>query len=88
MDRGQARAAAPAHALARDTSGKTLARQMNSYSTARAHIQSILAKLGAHSHLEAVALAVEHGLCDARPRPSARNGSESERIGERIALDG
>jgi DNA-binding NarL/FixJ family response regulator len=45
-------------------SGKYLARQMNiSYSTARTHVQNILAKLGVHSRLEAVAFAVEHGLC-------------------------
>jgi two-component system nitrate/nitrite response regulator NarL len=32
------------------------------YSTARTHIQNVLAKLGVHSRLEASALAVAHGL--------------------------
>ncbi len=34
------------------------------YSTARTHIQNVLAKLGVHSRLEASALAVEHGLVE------------------------
>ncbi|MHB0869081.1 MAG: response regulator [Chloroflexota bacterium] len=33
-----------------------------SYTTARSHVQSILAKLGAHSKLEAAAMAREYGL--------------------------
>jgi two-component system nitrate/nitrite response regulator NarL len=38
------------------------------YSTARTHIQNVLTKLGCHSRLEVVALAVGHGF--ARPSPS------------------
>lgn len=34
------------------------------YSTARTHIQNVLAKLGVHSRLEASAMAVTHGLVD------------------------
>jgi two-component system nitrate/nitrite response regulator NarL len=50
--------------MVRGESGRHLARQMNiSYSTARTHIQNILAKLGVHSRLEALAFAIEHGLC-------------------------
>ena len=30
--------------------------------TARTHIQKVIGKLGAHSRVEAVAVAVEHGL--------------------------
>jgi DNA-binding NarL/FixJ family response regulator len=49
--------------LVHGESGKHLARQMGiAYSTARTHIQNILAKLGVHSRLEAVAFAVEHDL--------------------------
>jgi DNA-binding NarL/FixJ family response regulator len=54
--------------IVRGESSKYLAQQMNiSYSTARTHIQNILAKLGVHSRLEALVFAVEHGLCTARP---------------------
>jgi DNA-binding NarL/FixJ family response regulator len=54
--------------MARGESGRALADHMNiSYSTARTHIQNILAKLGVHSRLEALAFAVEHDLC--RPGP-------------------
>src|SRR5205085_12530049 len=54
--------------LVHGESGKQLARHMGiAYSTARTHIQNILAKLGVHSRLEAVAFAVEHGLCDTGP---------------------
>jgi two-component system nitrate/nitrite response regulator NarL len=53
-------------------SGKYLARQMNiSYSTARTHIQNVLAKLGVHSRLEAVAFAVEHDLCQGTVPPAS-----------------
>jgi two-component system nitrate/nitrite response regulator NarL len=49
--------------MVRGESGRDLARRMNvSYSTTRTHIQNILAKLGVHSQLEAIALAIQHGL--------------------------
>jgi two-component system, NarL family, nitrate/nitrite response regulator NarL len=52
--------------LVRGESGKQMARALGiSYSTTRTHIQNVLAKLGVHSRLEAVALAVEHGVTDA-----------------------
>jgi two-component system nitrate/nitrite response regulator NarL len=48
-------------------SAKTLARALGiSYSTGRTHIQNILAKLGAHSRVEAVAFAIDNDL--GRPR--------------------
>jgi two-component system, NarL family, nitrate/nitrite response regulator NarL len=57
--------------LAHGESGKQLARNMGiAYSTARTHIQSVLAKLGVHSRLEAVAFAVENGLS---PTPTERS---------------
>lgn len=50
--------------LVHGESSKQVARHMDiAYSTARTHIQNILGKLGVHSRLEAVAFAVEHGLC-------------------------
>lgn len=49
--------------LVRGESTKTLCRDMGiTYRTARAHIQHVLYKLGAHSKLEAVAFAVENEL--------------------------
>ncbi|HEU5306482.1 MAG TPA: response regulator transcription factor [Acidimicrobiia bacterium] len=49
--------------LVQGESSKQVALHMGiAYSTARTHIQNILAKLGVHSRLEAVAFAVEHGL--------------------------
>ena len=71
--------------MVRGESGRYLARQMNiSYSTARTHIQNILAKLGVHSRLEAVAFAVEHDL--RRPEPDTgvqtrHRGLDDERDG-------
>jgi DNA-binding NarL/FixJ family response regulator len=54
--------------IVRGESSTYLAQQMNiSYSTARTHIQNILAKLGVHSRLEALVFAVEHGLCSPGP---------------------
>jgi two-component system nitrate/nitrite response regulator NarL len=54
--------------IVRGESSKYLAQQMNiSYSTARTHIQNILAKLGVHSRLEALVFAVEHDLCSPAP---------------------
>jgi DNA-binding NarL/FixJ family response regulator len=49
--------------MVRGESGRHLVRQFDiSYAAARSHLQSVLAKLGVRSRLEAVALAVEHGL--------------------------
>jgi two-component system, NarL family, nitrate/nitrite response regulator NarL len=49
--------------LVRGESTATLARGMDvSYHTARTHIQNVLAKLGVHSKLEAVAFAVNHSV--------------------------
>lgn len=39
--------------------------------TARTHIQNVISKLGVHSRLEAVSLAVRHGLVDRLDRKSA-----------------
>jgi len=41
-----------------------------SRNTVRTHVQSILAKLGVHSRLEAVAFAVRHGVVNAPGRPA------------------
>jgi DNA-binding NarL/FixJ family response regulator len=49
--------------LVRGEGGKEIALAMGiSYSTARTHVQNILAKLGVHSRLAAVAFAIEHEL--------------------------
>jgi DNA-binding NarL/FixJ family response regulator len=54
--------------MMRGASGRQLARQMNiSYATARTYTQNILSKLGVHSRLEALAFAMEHGLCRVEP---------------------
>jgi two-component system, NarL family, nitrate/nitrite response regulator NarL len=64
--------------LVRGESTATLARAMEvSYHTARTHIQNVLAKLGVHSKLEAVAFAVNHSVVSvateaADPAPSER----------------
>jgi DNA-binding NarL/FixJ family response regulator len=53
-----------------DTRG--IARKLNiSVNTCRGYIKSLLARLGAHSQLQAVAIATGHGLV--RPRPSNGN---------------
>jgi two-component system nitrate/nitrite response regulator NarL len=54
--------------LVRGESTATLARAMDvSYHTARTHIQNVLAKLGVHSKLEAVAFAVNHSVVSVAP---------------------
>ncbi len=59
--------------LAEGQSTERLAREMGiSYSTARTHIQNVLSKLGAHSKLEAVALAIEHSVVRL-PSPASRH---------------
>lgn len=48
----------------------TIARRLNvSTTTVRSHIQAVLTKLGVHSRLEAVALAVRFGLVDLEREP-------------------
>jgi DNA-binding NarL/FixJ family response regulator len=46
--------------------------------TIRNHVQKILGKLGAHSRLEAVAIAVREGIL-AYPEPDGRSGDDAER---------
>lgn len=59
-------------ALSRGASTGTIAHQMEiSAATTRSHVQSLLRKLGAHSRLEAVAIAVDAGLLAHAP---ARTG--------------
>lgn len=54
--------------LVRGESTSTLAKAMDvSYHTARTHIQNVLAKLGVHSKLEAVAFAVGHSVVAVTP---------------------
>jgi two-component system nitrate/nitrite response regulator NarL len=54
--------------LVHGESGKQIALAMGiTYSTVRTHIQNILAKLGVHTRLAAVAFAMEHELFAARP---------------------
>ncbi len=55
-------------ALAQGASTSRIARQMQiSQATTRSHVQNVLRKLGAHSRLEAVALAVDGGLLPTGP---------------------
>lgn len=57
--------------LVRGESTATLARAMEvSYHTARTHIQNVLAKLGVHSKLEAVAFAVNHSVVSIAAEPA------------------
>jgi DNA-binding NarL/FixJ family response regulator len=51
------------------TNGDIAARLLISVNTARNHVQNILAKLDAHSKLEALSIANRHGLLG-RPQPS------------------
>ncbi|MGD9998407.1 MAG: response regulator [Ilumatobacteraceae bacterium] len=55
--------------LARGWTNKVIATEMNlSLNTVRNYVQSVLTKLGAHSKLEAVSIAVREGLVDYPPR--------------------
>ncbi len=55
--------------LVQGESTEMLARNMGvRYSTARTHIQNVLTKLGVHSKLEAVAMAVKEGLVPRGPQ--------------------
>jgi two-component system nitrate/nitrite response regulator NarL len=55
--------------LARGESTSAVAQRLGlRYSTARTHIQNVLAKLDTHSRLEAVATAVQQGLVTVEPR--------------------
>jgi two-component system, NarL family, response regulator DevR len=58
--------------LARGMTNKVIAAELFlSVNTIRNHVQSVLAKLGAHSKLEAVSTAVREGIID---YPTASNG--------------
>jgi DNA-binding NarL/FixJ family response regulator len=51
--------------MASGLASRDMAAQLNlSVNTIRGHVQRLLAKLGAHSRLEAVAIAARHGLVD------------------------
>jgi two-component system, NarL family, nitrate/nitrite response regulator NarL len=64
--------------MVRGESGRHLAEQMNiSYATTRTHIQNLLAKLGVHSRLEAIAFAIKHDLCRPTTDGTARDRSRS-----------
>ena len=53
-------------AVAQDT--RRISRELGiSVSTCRGYVKALLAKLGAHSQLEAVVIAQRHGLLDAKP---------------------
>ncbi|MBI5090571.1 MAG: response regulator transcription factor [Actinobacteria bacterium] len=55
--------------LARGWTNKVIATEMNlSLNTVRNYVQSVLNKLGAHSKLEAVSIAVREGLVDYPPK--------------------
>ena len=67
--------------LVRGESTATLARAMEvSYHTARTHIQNVLAKLGVHSKLEAVAFAVNHSVVPIAAEAS--DGAPAERVAQ------
>ena len=54
--------------LAAAADARSIARELGiSVSTCRGYVKNLLAKLGAHSQLEAVVLAMRHGLIDAGP---------------------
>jgi two-component system nitrate/nitrite response regulator NarL len=58
--------------LAEGAASETIAHTMSiSRNTVRTHVQSILAKLGVHSRLEAAAFAVRHGIVSTRRRGNA-----------------
>lgn len=61
--------------LVRGLNTRAMARQLNvSVTTVRSHVQSLLAKLGVNSRLQAVALAIRTALLDQPLRPGARSG--------------
>jgi DNA-binding NarL/FixJ family response regulator len=71
--------------LVRGESTATLARAMDvSYHTARTHIQNVLAKLGVHSKLEAVAFAVNHSVVSVAS-DSSDTMPATDRMAERAA---
>jgi DNA-binding NarL/FixJ family response regulator len=70
--------------LVRGESTATLARAMDvSYHTARTHIQNVLAKLGVHSKLEAVAFAVNHSVVSVAA--DSADTAPGDRLAERAA---
>jgi DNA-binding NarL/FixJ family response regulator len=61
--------------LVRGLNTRAMARQLSvSITTVRTHVQSLLAKLGVNSRLQAVALATRTALLEAPPRRGARPG--------------
>lgn len=69
--------------LVRGESTATLARAMEvSYHTARTHIQNVLAKLGVHSKLEAVAFAVNHSVVPIAADVDAAGMVAAERLAQ------
>jgi DNA-binding NarL/FixJ family response regulator len=61
--------------LVRGLNTRAMARQLNvSITTVRTHVQSLLAKLGVNSRLQAVSLAMRTALLDRPLRPDARPG--------------
>jgi DNA-binding NarL/FixJ family response regulator len=61
--------------LVRGQNTRAMARQLNvSITTVRTHVQSLLAKLGVNSRLQAVALTMRTALLDQPPRRGARQG--------------
>ena len=65
------------------TNGAIAARLFISVNTVRNHVQSILAKLGAHSKLEALSVAIRDGLID----PPDRLGIADRWLGEPFRAD-
>ena len=60
--------------LAKGIPNKVIASEMNlSLSTVRNYVQSVLSKLGAHSKLEAVSMAVRAGIIDYADQPDPAN---------------
>jgi DNA-binding NarL/FixJ family response regulator len=61
--------------LVRGLNTRAMAQRLNvSITTVRTHVQSLLAKLGVNSRLQAVALAMRTALLDQPPRRGARPG--------------
>jgi len=68
--------------LAKGLDSRGIAKQLNiSINTCRGYIKSLLARLGAHSQLQAVAIASAHGLVGTRP--PAGTGTTGYRAPER-----
>lgn len=76
LHRLTAREAEVLDGLARGASTRALASALHvSHATARTHVHSVLAKLGVHTRLEAVAYAVQHRLINLEDLPTEIQGS-------------